>query len=230
MLNLAEELLLLALEDERGVVHASASESLDFGLAGAILLSLAVRGKVDLRDDRMVVSDSSPTGDEVLDDALEKIRDSRPRKPNQWVWRLGRSGLKDQLLGRLVEAGVLRREEHKVLWFIPADRYPSGNTGTEREIRRRVRAAALGDETPGARVAALLSLIKACSLVDEIFSPENSARAYQRLEEISEGELIGRVVSDTVAQVQAATQAAVMSAVIAATTSSAAASASGPAS
>lgn len=227
MLNLAEELLLLALEDERGVVHASASESLEYGLAGAVLLSLTVRGKVDMEGDRMFVSDPSPTGDEVLDEALAEIGRSRPRKPEHWVWRLGRRGLKDRLIGRLVNTGVLRREEHKILWFIPADRYPSGGTGTEREIRQKLRAAVFGRETPGARVAALLSLIKACDLVDEVFEDGESQEVWRRLDEISEGELIGRVVSDTVAQVQAATQAAVMGAVIAATTTSAAASSSG---
>lgn len=223
MLNLAEELLLLALEDEKGVVHASASESLDYGLAGAILLSLTVRDRLGMEGGKIIVSNPSPTGDGVLDDALERIRESRPRNPDHWVGRFGRMGLKNQLLDRLVDSGALRREEHKVLWFIPVDRYPAADAGPEREVRRKVRAAALGGEAPDPRSAALLSLIQACNLVDEVFAPDEGAKVWQTLDEISEGGLIGRVVSDAVTQVQTATQAAVMTSVLAATTASAAA-------
>ena len=222
MLNLAEELLLLALEDERGTIRTSASQSLDYGLAGAVLLSLTVRDRLGMEGGKMIVSNPSPTGDDVLDDALEKIRESRPRSPERWVGNLGRMKLKDRLLERLVGSGVLRREEHRVLWIIPVDRYPAADAGPEREVRRKVRAAALGNEDPDPRSAALLSLIKACDLVDEVFSPDEQERVGWRLEQISEGELIGRAVSDTVVQVQAATQAAVMTSVLAATTSSAA--------
>ena len=43
MLNLAEELLLLALEDESGRINHAASASLGFGLAGAVLMDLTLR-------------------------------------------------------------------------------------------------------------------------------------------------------------------------------------------
>jgi|GEM_PF-4255314 len=49
MLNLAEELLLLALQDEKGTVLASAAGSLSYGLAGALLMELALRSRLHKR-------------------------------------------------------------------------------------------------------------------------------------------------------------------------------------
>lgn len=86
----------------------------------------------------------------------------------------------------------------------------------------------LGGASPEPRVAALIGLIKACDLVEEVFSPNEAERARERLGEIAEDDLMGRAVSDTVAGVQAATQAAVMASITAATASSAASCAASP--
>lgn len=222
MLNLAEELLLLALEDEKGVVHSAASSSLDYGLAGAVLMELVLADRLRVEGERVLLDDGSLAGDEVLDGALEDLGASKPRTAEHWVGRWGRQNLKDRLLERLVRKGVLRREEHRVLWIFPQNRYPERDAASERALRERVRAVVLGGHKPEARLAALTSLIKACDLADEVFAPSERDRAHKRLEEMAEKDLVGNAVSDTVDQVQAATQAAVMASVTAATAASAA--------
>jgi hypothetical protein len=44
--TLADELLLLALDDAKGAVHSAASLALDYGLAGAILMELAINNRL----------------------------------------------------------------------------------------------------------------------------------------------------------------------------------------
>jgi len=48
MLNLMEELLLLALDDEKGKIIFSSSSALPYGLRGALLLELALVKKIDV--------------------------------------------------------------------------------------------------------------------------------------------------------------------------------------
>jgi golgi phosphoprotein 3 len=50
MRTIAEELLLLALDDEKGTTQWSGTGALPFGLAGALLAELVLRGKMTLGD------------------------------------------------------------------------------------------------------------------------------------------------------------------------------------
>ncbi len=220
MLSLAEELLLLALDDESGSVSSAASSSLEYGLAGAMLVELVISGRLGMAGGGLVVADGSPTGDDALDDALAQIEYSRrARDPEYWVGRFGSLHPKGNLIKSLLDKGILRREERRILWVIPSDRYPARDAGPERDVRERIRAVILDGAEPQPRDAALISLIKACDLTDEVFYSDERERARQRLDSIADSELIGKAVSGAVARAQAATQAAVTGAVVAATTS-----------
>lgn len=152
MLDLAEELLLLALEDESGKVTPAASASLEYGLAGAVLMDLVIGGRLGVEDDSLAVVDGAPTGDGVLDGALARIEASRkPRDAQHWVGKLGGDGLKEPLLAGLVERGVLSQEERMVLWIIPLTRYPPQDSVPEQGTRGRsvTRCSAARPRNPG---------------------------------------------------------------------------------
>ena len=219
-MNLAEELLLLALEDGSGRVSSAASASLGFGLAGAVLMELTLRERLGMTEGRIVVVDPSPTGDGVLDPALQEIRSSRkPRSAQHWVSKLGGQSPKDRVTDQLLERGVLKRQDDRILWIIPYTRYLAEDSSPELELRTHLRGIVLNGRAPDARSAALLSLVKSCNLVEEVFGHADRKRLRARLDEISEEERIDSAVSESVAAAQAATQAAMSASVIAATTS-----------
>jgi hypothetical protein len=140
---MADELLLLAYDD-----HGSAlagTPALDYALAGTVLADLALDRRIDLVDGRVAVLDATPLGDEVLDSALGRIAgDDKARKPTEWVSKLS-SELRETLLDRQVAAGILRREEGKVLWVFPRTTYPCIDDRPERELRERLRTSPAGD-------------------------------------------------------------------------------------
>lgn len=153
-LALPDELLLLALDDERGT-RAHATE-LEPGLAGAVLVDLALRGRLDADGKTLHVVDPSPTGDAVLDTALATItRESRPRSAQHWVVRL-QKGVRQEISDRLVAAGTLRRDE-KVLWVFPVTRLPAGNPAPEAAVRARLEDAVLRGITPDERTTAMIT-------------------------------------------------------------------------
>ena len=74
MLNLMEELLLLALDDKKGKVLLSSSTELPYALRGAVLLELVNAKKIDIVNKKVVLIDSTMTGNPILNNALELIK------------------------------------------------------------------------------------------------------------------------------------------------------------
>ena len=61
-LNVAKELLLLSLHDVKGTVHCTASHALPYGIAGALLVEVAISGRLRADEKPIVVVDRAATG------------------------------------------------------------------------------------------------------------------------------------------------------------------------
>ena len=82
-ISLIEEFLLLALEDEGGQFSRIPETSLHCGLAGAALMDLEIRGKIETSLECLWVADAGPTGSAMLDQLLGGMRVlafTQPRK------------------------------------------------------------------------------------------------------------------------------------------------------
>ncbi|HXM54474.1 MAG TPA: GPP34 family phosphoprotein, partial [Candidatus Dormibacteraeota bacterium] len=117
---IAEELLLLLTDDVSGRLSVPTAQ-VDVALGGANLVELTLLKKVDLsregdegRSGRIIVRDASPTGDAVLDAALEVVAAHRGKKPVAAIRPLSKD-LRQTLYRRLVASGVLGEEEGRVL-------------------------------------------------------------------------------------------------------------------
>ncbi|MBD3884305.1 GPP34 family phosphoprotein [Phormidium tenue FACHB-886] len=222
MQYLVQDLMLLALENEKGHVVSSAASALPYALTGALLMELVLQGKLDSQRGKLVVVDSSSTGNDFFDACLnEMLTIQRPKDAQFWVGRLANrfQDIKTAVLNNLVELGVLTQQEHRVLGIFPVQRYPLLDIRAKQSVVDRVCMAVLNDAEPDARTAALISLIQACNLTHHLFLPEERREARQRIKAIAEGERMGKAVSDTVASVQAAINAGVTAAIIASTAS-----------
>lgn len=167
--DLAERLLLLAYDETGRPVGDR--DAVDFGLSAAVLMELTLAGRLALVAGEVAVTDTTPTGDPVADEVLATICAAPRREPPQeWLQRLG--GLRQRLLDRLAERGVLRRERDRVLLVFRRARYPSG-TGTEpaaeTDTRRRLREAVDGAGAVDARATALCALVLATGLEAAVF-------------------------------------------------------------
>lgn len=218
---LAEELLLLALDDESGKVRVS---EIDKGLAGAVLLELALLERVrvtergeDVRRGRLVLRNGPAPEHPALAAGLDVLARREGRKPENVIDALAK-GLRDRVADGLVEAGVLRRESHRVLGLIPVRRLPAQDSTHETTVRGRI-VSALDGATPDERTAALIALLSALNAVTTVFDVPNRRAAKRRAKEIAEGQWAATAVRKAVEAVYAATSAAVVAASAAATTS-----------
>lgn len=183
---LAEELLLLAYDDQTGKATGSRI-GLDLGMAAAVLVDLALAGRIAYRDGYLTVVDSTPTGDPIADAVLAKAVEDDPHTPAQWLQRL-RHRLRTRVLEDLVGRGIVRDVDETQLEYIHVHRYPVTNKEYETEIRRRLAEALTTDAAPDERTAALATLLTSARMEPALrLPPDETARAHKRLEQIANG-------------------------------------------
>ncbi|SDS95030.1 GOLPH3/VPS74 family protein [Actinopolymorpha singaporensis] len=223
---LAEDLLLLLVDDSTGRPVTDGTK-LDHALAGAVLLELTLRGKVDVagpgedvRKGRLVVRDESPTGEPVLDQGLSILDAREGSKPANVLGRLAK-GLRDRLLAGLADRGVLRQEKGRVLGIFPTTRWPAEDSSHENSLRVTLSDVLVQGRTPDARTGALVSLLAAIDVVPKVVDAPDRRAVRRRAREISEGAWAADAVKKAVAAVNAATMAAVSAATTAAASSTA---------
>jgi hypothetical protein len=220
-MNLAEEFALLAYGDD-GAPDTDTMR-LDNGLGGALLLELALTGRVDVEDKKVIVRDGTPTGDPLVDQALERIvADDKQRKPGQWVTKFAKDARK-LTLDRLVSQEVLVREQDKVLLVFPRTRYPAPHGGRpipETEARQRLTAAVTRTEAVEPRTAALCALVAATDLDRKVFRDLDRDLVKTRLKEISQGAWAADAVKKAIEEIQLAIIMTVVAATSATATTS----------
>ncbi|MFF0229966.1 GPP34 family phosphoprotein [Micromonospora sp. NPDC005254] len=183
---LAEELLLLAYDDSTGKATMPRI-SLDLGMAAAVLVELALAGRIAYADGNLTVVDPTPTGEPVTDEVLGRIAADTPHTPASWVQRL-RHGLRDRILGDLCAQGVVQDVDETELGFIHVHRYPVVDASVEADTRQRLTEALTGAAAPDERTAALATLVVVLRMESALgMSGEDVADARRRLQEIATG-------------------------------------------
>lgn len=61
MFTIAEALILLGTDDDKGTAVSSASSSLNYGLVGSILSELTMMGRIELKEGKVVIADDTLT-------------------------------------------------------------------------------------------------------------------------------------------------------------------------
>ena len=216
MLSLYEELFLLSIDDAKGTIASHAHGILDYGLAGAVLAGLALEGKLTVIEDRLSLVDATPSGNAILDGAMEAIASSdRLRKATHWVNVLAGKRLPKQVAHELVTKGVLRMEEKRIFWVIPYQAYPQQDASAKFCVKEQLRTMTLGGEKPDPHRLVLLSLLKACRLFSLVFTQDERRAASRKVDDLVKGELFGDSVAKALEEIETAAATAAMVAITA---------------
>jgi hypothetical protein len=192
-------------------------------LGGALLVELTLAQRVDIagpddrvREGRLVVRDASPTGDALLDGALAEVGRKEGKKPQGVVGALGK-GTRARLYERLVEQGVLRAEEGRILGIFPSHRWPAQDAGHEAVVRAGLGTSLRNGTATDARTGALVSLLRALGVVHKTVDPESVGLSKRELnasaKRIAEGDWAAKAVRSAIDAMNAAVAAAVTAAV-----------------
>ena len=216
---LAEELALVAIDDDSGRPALGTRDQLNACLAGLLIAELVLEGVAAPGDKNgTVVLTGTPASSQVLSAAADVIAEKGPKvkaalshMSRGLDQRLG-SGTWDAVVGGLETAGDVGPEEGAIL-----HRRHVLDREARNEIVDRLRAAAASDEPLDARTAVLLSMTGPAALL-EVVAPDRGGRKHARrridhaldatdLQPI--GDLVRRVLADAAAAAAAASVAAV---------------------
>ena len=211
MVTLAEELLLLLLDDRTGHLAPISRAGLTCGLAGAVLMDLEIRGRICVEAACLAVTDPAATGEPLLDPALVELAAAPTRLDTAaWIRHFAAEGeaFYDEALDRLLRRGVLREVCEKFLWVMETRRYPIVDDRERKEAKLRLLSILLGTCTPDAHDVALINLADVCGIFRLILQDRELEPARARIAEVAALDPIGRATAAVIQEIEAETQAA----------------------
>ncbi|TVT27795.1 GPP34 family phosphoprotein [Salinicoccus cyprini] len=215
MFTIAEALLLLATDDDKGT-QVSTADSMEYGFTGAILSELTLMERIELQDEKVVVIDRTPTGVPYFETVLDEIENAmKPEKIEYWVDRLPfkMHNIKKEIIQSLVEKGILKEESKKILFVFNQKMHPEADGRVEQEIRSRLQRIVFDNETPDPLAGILLNLIKICNLTAEVFGEEKKETAEKRIEKIAAESEYDVAINKSIEQMEAAIMIATTTAI-----------------
>lgn len=211
-LRLHEEMLVLALDDEKGTIKAS---NYKYGICAGLLGELILEGRVELvpgpkpSKDRIVPANPKLLSDPLLDDVLSKIQNSRKqRSPKDWVARLSQmGGLRKQVGIGLVRRGVLRERNARILLLFPWTFYPQLDPAPKRRLVERIREAVEGEGELDERTAIAVAVASATGILKPVLGKPLLRERKERIARITEEQVLAAAVKKAVEEAAAAAAA-----------------------
>ena len=205
MLRFVEEILLLLLRDDDGKLIHVPERTLDRTIAGAVLMDLAMENRIDTDLEKLMLIDSTPVGDGLLDPTLAHIAAQREESDARyWVEHTAAraEGIREEAFARLVGHGILERHDDRHLWVFRSRRYPVVDGTAEREVKLRIMGVLFSDEIPSPRDVVIICLADACGIFGELLSKVELAQAAARIEQVRKLDLIGQAMTQAIRDIE----------------------------
>lgn len=204
---IAEDLLLLLTDDATGKPVVDTNR-LTLALTGAVLVELTLAGRIAVTDGgawgsgpRVTVVSDAHLCDSVLDAALRKIASKSQPVTAQKVLSTLSYGLVKELRQRLVDRGILRAEEDRVLGVFPTRVWPAADARHEAQLRSALWEVVVVGRPPTDREITLVALLDAVDQVPKQFANDGmtARQLRERAKALSAGNLGGEAVKHAIA-------------------------------
>lgn len=210
-LSLPEEIMLLALHDEKGTTRLDSWYR--YAIGGAVLAELLMSQRLRLDGSRktVFVANVKPAGDPLLDECLALVQKAKkPTTAQTWVMKFASvKKLKHRLAMRLCDKGILEADEDKILLLFSRKIYPEIDPEPERAMVERLRKAIFGDsDRLDPRTVVLVSMAHSTGLLPTVFDKKDLKARKDRLERIINGDALGQATKEAIEAVQAAVMVA----------------------
>ena len=204
MLRFAEEIILLLLNDEDGSFARVPYWSLNYAIAGGVLMDLALENRIDTDLEKMIVIDTTPVGDSLLDPTLADIGAGEEGDARFWVENTANraDAIREEALSRLVGQGILEQREDRFLWVFRSRRYPSVQGQAEREVKLRIIEVLFGDQVPDPRDVVIICLADACGIFEKLLSKQELDKATPRIQQVRKLDLIGQAMTQAIQDIE----------------------------
>ena len=204
MLRFAEEIILILLDDENGKFVRVPRWSLNYALAGGVLMDLAMENRIDTDLENLILIDSTPVGDSLLDPVLAQIAEGGQKDTRYWLEQIAERApeIREESLNRLVANGILEREDDRFMWMFRSRRYPMIAGEAEREVKLRIMGVLFSDEIPDPRDVMIICLVDACGIFRELLSRRELGQVASRIEQVRKLDIIGQAMSQAIRDIE----------------------------
>ncbi len=201
-IRLAEQVLLLLLNENSGKIYPQPNQYLDYAIIGALLIELAEKECVRLYQG-VVKTLKKPTGEDPI---LQKIIYALPEagtseETAQCLNRLASEvgALPPLLLQSLLGKNILEQGTNQYLWF-----FKKMPEASYIDIKQRLTEILFHEQSPTESEALLIGIACACNLLSHLFTPEDLKSAEPRIRKLIRFEIINHVLSNALDEFQSA--------------------------
>lgn len=126
MLRLAEEIMLLMLDDDGREFVRMPMWSMRTVFAASVLMDLALENRIDTDPNRLFVVNPRPLRDDLLDPTLTRATGAGMHDTSYWLEPIAEYGedIRERAVTRLAERGILRHRGKPSPWAFRSRRYP----------------------------------------------------------------------------------------------------------
>ena len=203
--RIAEELILLMLDETTGYLEMVPGWDFSCVMAGAVIADLALANRIDTDLESLFVVDPTPMEDVLLDPVLEQII-AASAKHDARYWIEKTAGRSDDIvattLARLVKRGIL---SHDIGGFWSLSRtvsrlgtYPINSTEVRMRAKDRILDVVLNENIPNPVDAILIALMHSCGGFKRLLDEEDYTEKLNWIRTVTKLELVGRMVADAV--------------------------------
>ena len=173
-LSLAEGLMLIALDDEEGRLLSAAEHSIDHGILAISILELSLIKRIGFSGSKIVIKDTTGTGNKVLDSVLVALGGGGDTVVNT-VKKIAPQfdKIQDDVIELLVQRGILKVESTKLLWIPVSERMDNANYAFEQEIRDTLISVVTKGQKASIAIVVLMSIIDNCKILNEVFKDKD---------------------------------------------------------
>ena len=187
MISIYGEMLLLALDEEKGSITSFAKKTIAYGLAGALLSELALKKKICSNEKhRLEWVNSDPTGDELLDYLFEEIQAAKKyHKLTYWIDQLCERPkvLRVRVVDHLVAEEVLFEDDNHYFRSLPDSEADYSVIPSKYERKQALRAMILSNGIGDNSSMALLNMLVASDLLGLVFTQDELVTAKRQIHE-----------------------------------------------
>lgn len=126
-LTLPEELLLIALDDDKGTFVQMPMMALDYSLAGALIMELALQERVGIKDEKLYLQDDTDLNDVVYNKLLQMVTAETENKSVKfWIEKINFEfgDLKQEILQKLIDKKNINGKRPKNFVGFPSSTLP----------------------------------------------------------------------------------------------------------
>jgi len=185
-LSFLEKVILLALNDKGW--FGNSEHKIKFGLAGAILFELFKHDRIEIRENVVVIKDTTPLNDPILDRVLELLQSvKKQRSIRTWIQRMvyKKMMIRKTIIRSLMAKKIVRKEEYNLLWVMYQFKYPIVNAEIKHQVQEELYLKILKDEMLTGHDLMMIAVMDSCKMVRKNFRTfEHHVRVRRKIHEI----------------------------------------------